>query len=64
MEIKLFCPKCKTDLKKKKDGTLHCPICKVNYQIIDGIPLFVDMDEFYEGKFIHVRDAEPELNNL
>ncbi|NYT07024.1 MAG: Trm112 family protein [Methanomicrobiales archaeon] len=43
----LCCPVCKGDLtltvtagddKEIREGKLHCPICRVNYPIEDGIP--------------------------
>jgi SAM-dependent methyltransferase len=49
LEITLCCPKCKTILKQEASGLL-CSRCKVSYPIIDGIPSFVDDDEFYEGR--------------
>ena len=47
--IILCCPKCKTNLKQEASRLL-CSRCKAAYSIIDGIPSFVEDDEFYEGR--------------
>ena len=37
----LACPKCHTKVEFKKPDKLFCPVCKVNYPIVDGIPVML-----------------------
>lgn len=50
---KIFiCSYCKGELKIK-NKELICSNCERNFQVIDSIPRFTNVDEFYEEKFIN-----------
>ncbi len=37
----LACPKCHTKVEYREPDKLYCPNCKVNYPIVDGIPVML-----------------------
>ena len=48
----LACPKCHSRLEPREPDKLRCPMCKVLYPIVDGIPVLL----IEEGK---PEDEEP-----
>jgi len=52
--VKLCCPKCRGQLSDKITE-LVCIACQQRYPIIDGIPVFASVDQYYEGKFAKVK---------
>jgi uncharacterized protein len=51
----LACPKCHTKLELREPYGLYCPMCKVFYPIVDGIPVLLIEEgkpeaEVMEGK--------------
>ena len=47
--MKFLCPRCRRLLEEKADA-LDCQ-CGAVFYIIDGIPLFAEIDPFYEGRW-------------
>ncbi|HEX2645757.1 MAG TPA: Trm112 family protein [Candidatus Dormibacteraeota bacterium] len=37
----LACPKCHSRLEPREPAQLRCPMCKVLYPIVDGIPVLL-----------------------
>jgi uncharacterized protein YbaR (Trm112 family) len=37
----LACPKCHTKVEMKEPDKLRCPVCRVLYPIVDGIPVML-----------------------
>jgi uncharacterized protein YbaR (Trm112 family) len=56
----LCCPRCKGDLQRPGDDTLHCASCEYSFPIIDGIPVLLPTNVAAEqrGLFKRYWDSE------
>lgn len=45
--ITFACPQCHCELEKLETNTFNCTDCNAIYPIIDGIPVFSDMSNYY-----------------
>ena len=56
----LCCPRCKGDLQRPGDATLHCASCEYSFPIIDGIPVLLPANVAAEqhGLFERYWDSE------
>ena len=44
---KYVCPKCKSNLENNNDEILSCSKCNVSWNIVDGVPNFIEDDNFW-----------------
>jgi len=56
--VKLCCPLCKGKLNENQ-SRLVCTTCEKGYPIRDGIPIFAEQDDFYEGRYVTTYRSVP-----
>jgi SAM-dependent methyltransferase len=44
--VKLVCPACKGDLQEK-DAGLECAVCRSAWPLVNGVPYFINTDEYW-----------------